>query len=202
MPSLHSIFLLPPALLALLPLATAEPNPTALKKLPPDSSEKLFPEHLAFGPLPNLSPDLPIPDQDADGGYNASSTHFYTRAFAPHYSDDTHDNVLRRAAEALAILERRSSCPAGMSSCADIGSPNKCCQEGTYCTDVPDTDVGHVACCPRGSTCDAPVGGCPSDAVNCPAELGGGCCISGYICQGVGCEWRGSPSRESMRRRG
>jgi hypothetical protein len=95
---------------------------------------------------------------------------------------------MERAARALTLLERRSSCPSDMESCASIGSPAKCCEAGTVCTWVSDSTVGNVACCPEGSTCGGSVGDCPSGAVSCPAELGGGCCIAGYVCQGDGCE--------------
>lgn len=132
MPSLSSVFLLPSTLLALLVLQAAAKNPTAIKKLSLDSNEKILPEHLAFATF-DFNPN--------------ATTRFYSRAYLPHYYE-TEQNMLRRAAVALAILERRSTCPWGMNSCAEMGSPNKCCQEGTYCTDVPDTDVGHVACCP------------------------------------------------------
>ena len=194
MRSLQSLLLLPPALLALLPLAAAEPKPTAIRKLSLDSNEKLFPEHLAFAPFPRAGGELLDDDlglfedgPDSNKGVNASAR-FYTRAFAAHYDDAARGGLLRRAAGVLAILEQRSSCPSGMTSCADVGSPNKCCQEGTVCTDVTDSDVGHVACCPQGSDCGGAVGDCPSDAVSCPSSLGGGCCISGYVCEGIGCK--------------
>jgi progranulin len=164
--------------------------PTAVRKLSPDSSEKLLREHLAFAPLLDQLPGDLSPfgvDNNIAGGYNYEygSARFY-RAFGAH-RDDSESNVFRRAAEALALLQERSSCPPNMESCADIGSPNKCCQEGTYCTDVPDTMVGHVACCPDDTTCGGGVGDCPADAVSCPPDLGGGCCLGGWICQGIGC---------------
>lgn len=194
MPPLSSYLGLPPALLALLCQAVANPNPTALKKLSPDPGEKLFPEHLAFAPADHLLHQqsfsglyTPADDLDESRHRNAS-TRFYKRAFGTHF-DETEESIFRRAAEALALLERRSSCPSGMSSCADIGYPNKCCQEGTYCADAPDAaDVGNVACCAEGSNCGGGIGECPSNAVSCPASLGGGCCIPGYICQGIGCK--------------
>ncbi|KND89591.1 rRNA methyltransferase 1, mitochondrial [Tolypocladium ophioglossoides CBS 100239] len=158
--------------------------PTVVKKLSPDLSEKILPEHLAFAPLPvDAVARVFLTEQDA--GLNATAL-FYRPAFARHL-DDSEDGSLRRAAAALALLRKRASCPAGMNSCADQGSPNKCCQEGTYCTDVPDTTVGGVACCPQGTKCGGGVGSCPADAVSCPPDLGGGCCIPGYVCQGVGC---------------
>lgn len=183
-----TILVLPASLLALVSQVAAEARPpTAIKKLSPDAGEKLFPEHISFDPLP-LSPfDSIIDEQDDDFTRHNLTARFYLRPFELH-RDDTEDNMLRRAAEVLALLYQRASCPVGMNSCEDQGFPAKCCQAGTYCTDVPDTDVGKVACCPTGTTCDGEVGSCPSDAATCPADLGGGCCIAGYVCQGVGCK--------------
>lgn len=182
--------LLRASLLALISPALADNQlyPTAVKKQSPDSSEKILAEHLAFAPFLHVGPVVGssfVSGQDSDESNNGTAR-FYP-PFARHI-DETEESLLRRAAEALALLEKRSSCPSGMNSCADQGSPNKCCQTGTYCTDVPDTDVGHVACCPNGSTCGGGVGKCPSDATSCAAALGGGCCIPGYVCQGVGCK--------------
>ncbi|KAF4125736.1 GPI anchored protein [Geosmithia morbida] len=178
-------------ILALIPLAAAaaaaaesgNASPTALRKLPPDLNAKLFPEHLAFMAV---AVDVDVDAESMSSGSNMSlalmsGPRIYERAFAAHF-DETQEGVLRRAAEALRLLEKRSSCPANMNSCADVGSPNKCCQDGTYCTDVSDTMVGHVACCPEGSTCEGAVSQCPSSAVSCPASLGGGCCLEGYEC--------------------
>ena len=186
-----------PACLLLLFLSQTSAHdgfPTAIKKLSPDSSEKLFPEHLAFAPLPILSPREVaaaaisfLDSQDDEPSQLNGTTRLFRPAFAPHH-DESEVNMLRRAAEALALLERRQACPSGMNSCTDMGSPNKCCQDGTYCVDVSDTMVGHVACCPDGATCGGGVGECPSDATSCSPDLGGGCCIPGYVCQGVGCE--------------
>lgn len=183
-------------LLVLSPSASGESVfPTAIKKLPPDSSEKLLPEHLAFAPLHLLTPSeaaaaaiLFLEAQDADFNPLNGTTRRHRPAFALHH-DQGEDNMLRRAAEALAFLERRQACPAGMNSCSNIGSPNKCCQEGTYCVEVSDASVGQVACCPDGASCGGGVGNCPSDATGCAAELGGGCCIPGYVCRGAGCEY-------------
>lgn len=189
MAPLSSMLLLPTSLLALVSQATANQRlAAAVKKLSLDPSEKIFPEHLAFAPLPVDAVARVFLDEQDDAGLNGTAR-LYRPAFARHH-DDAEDSTLRRAAAALALLRKRASCPAGMNSCADQGSPNKCCQQGTYCTDVPDTTVGHVACCPQGTKCGGGVGSCPADAVSCPADLGGGCCISGYVCQGVGCKSR------------
>lgn len=178
-------------LLALAALASADGGPAAIPKLSADYNAKLFPEHLAFIAAQDASP-APVPGNNASLGDGVSPAGYaprlFERAFAAHFdSSESQRDVLRRAAEALRLLEKRSGCPAGMNSCASVGSPNKCCQDGTYCTDVSDTMVGHVACCPEGSTCDGAVSQCPSTAVSCPPSLGGGCCLEGYECAGVGC---------------
>lgn len=177
------------------PQALAESgSPIAIRKVAPGSHDKLLREHLAFAPLHGLTPReaaaaaISFLDEQDDKLLSLNGTErFYRPAFAPH-SEESHESLLRRAAEALALLQRRSSCPKGMNSCSDIDSEVKCCQEGTYCVNVGDTVAGGIACCPDGASCGGGVGACPDGATSCSAELGGGCCIPGYVCQGLGCE--------------
>lgn len=158
------------------PGLAADQAPTALRKQAPDSNYKILAHHLAFAPL----------DVDLFGVDNTTTL---TKRFQPPFGlHESESSIFHRAAVALSLLQRRSSCPSGMSSCDAIGAPNKCCSTGTTCTSVQDSTVGHVACCPDSSSCGGNVGKCPSGAVTCPAELGGGCCIPGYVCQGVGCK--------------
>lgn len=190
---IKTILLLPPALLALISHVLAiQQLPTAIRKISPDSNDKILAEHLAFAPLNFLSGAAAAHEflaaQDAESLQINGKSRLYRPAFARHHAE-SESTILERAAAALAILERRSSCPSGMTGCDAIGAPNKCCQDGTVCTNVNDSTVGNVACCPRGSNCGGNVGKCPSDAVSCPAELGGGCCIPGYVCQGEGCKF-------------
>ncbi|KAJ4265600.1 hypothetical protein NW762_004894 [Fusarium torreyae] len=190
MRSLSALF----SLASLLPQASADSSsPTAVKKLAPGSNDKILREHLAFAPLHILSPrqaaDAAISfldDQDDELLAHNGTARFYRPAFAPH-SEESRDTLLRRAAEALALLQRRSSCPKGMNSCSDIDSEVKCCQDGTYCVDVGSAVAGGIACCPDGASCGGGVGACPDGATSCSEELGGGCCIPGYVCQGLGC---------------
>ncbi|KJR83213.1 GPI anchored protein [Sporothrix schenckii 1099-18] len=96
--------------------------------------------------------------------------------------------LVRRAADALARLQRRQwGCPTGTSSCESIGYPYSCCTDNETCYKVTDTGLGPVGCCPAGETCGGAVSDCKSDSTACPKSLGGGCCIAGYVCQGVGC---------------
>lgn len=182
------MLLFPASLLVLVSpvIADNQPFPTAIRRQSPDSNEKILAEHLAFPSSLQVGPVLGSPSFLDDQALPSNGTARFYPAFAQHI-DEREETILRRAAQALDLLQKRAACPAGMISCADSGSPNKCCQEGTYCTAVPDTDVGHVACCPNGLTCGGGVGKCPADATSCAAALGGGCCIPGYICQGIGC---------------
>lgn len=156
--------------------AHSDSSPTAIKKLSPDSNQKIFPHHLAFS-IPIISS---LQDQDDASNYT------YSPAYAPH-SDETEHSVLRRAAEVLALLQRRQSCPTNMKSCFGVGSGVKCCQEGTYCVYVGDVSPGGIACCPDGASCGGGVGECPDGSTSCSADSGGGCCIPGYVCEGLGC---------------
>ncbi|KAM7195989.1 hypothetical protein V8F33_006440 [Rhypophila sp. PSN 637] len=103
-------------------------------------------------------------------------------------SESNRRNLFQRAAEALAWLERRDwSCPSGTSSCAAIGYPNSCCENDEVCVEITDTGLGNVGCCPQGATCGGSVSQCSNGNTPCASDIGGGCCIPGYVCQGVGC---------------
>lgn len=168
--------------------ADLDARPTAIRKLAPGSNDKILAHHLAFAPVPVFlgSSSSDLTDDNSSHLNNATSTRFFP-PYARHFSaSDT--NLLRRAVHALALLHRRDSCPSGTASCADIDHPNKCCQDGTYCVSVDDDSVGGVACCPDEAECTG-VGECPTGSTSCSEELGGGCCVAGYVCEGVGCEF-------------
>ncbi|EGX88370.1 GPI anchored protein, putative [Cordyceps militaris CM01] len=167
------MLLLPASLLSLVlqvSSSAAERSPTAIRKVAPDANEKILPEHLAFASLPFHDASLDARDFLDAQDVRIPQPRPYRPAYAGHVDSETERNVLRRGAHALALLNRRAAaCPSGMGGCDSIGQPNKCCQDGT------------------GASCGGGVGACPADAVSCPAELGGGCCIPGYVCQGMGC---------------
>ncbi|KAI0842509.1 hypothetical protein F5Y06DRAFT_128954 [Hypoxylon sp. FL0890] len=98
-------------------------------------------------------------------------------------------SLYRRAREVLAKLQGRDfACPQGTHSCTNIDQPNYCCTTGTTCFTVTNApESGNVGCCPNGQTCGVTVGACSDGATACPASLGGGCCISGFVCASVGC---------------
>lgn len=185
--------LIPLTFLLLSPPSSLAENgsPIAVRKLSPDASEKLFPEHLALSPLhifplrdASAAATSFLDSQDNEIDQLSNATRPYRPSFALHRDGGEH--IWQRAAEALDLLQIRQACPSGMTSCSDIGTDYKCCPGGTYCVEVTDTSV---ACCPEGATCGGEIGECPAGAVSCSPELGGGCCIPGYVCQGVGCKF-------------
>ena len=189
----------------------ALPLPTEIRKMPPDEGEKFFPEYVAFQ---NVDPYLQIPWLPRDVGIGTKmqrserkdrAAEFpvrrtYSAPFKLHVEpagSNSGLHLFRRAAEALAILRARQACPAGMKSCAEDGHPNKCCRTTEVCVEVNDSTVGNVACCPQGVTCNGAVGACPVGSVSCPADLGGGCCIPGFVCEGAGCGFGYTPKHET-----
>ncbi|KAK3945883.1 hypothetical protein QBC46DRAFT_370232 [Diplogelasinospora grovesii] len=185
----------------------AQQFPVAIRKMPPDQGEKFYHEYSAF---PVDDDDALLQHQQAFAAVlsarsvqqqsdNASLHDTFLPPFAPHF-DTTQPqhripdegwkglSLVRRAAEALARLQSRQwSCPTGTSSCSSIGYPNSCCQNGETCMVITDTGLGPVGCCPAGSACSGTVSSCYDGNTACSSNIGGGCCIPGYICEGVGC---------------
>lgn len=174
--------------------------PTAIKKMSLDEGEKIMPEHLGFAPeyVPLQSRQLRgllTPEEELLLAANSSATIGYRPPFGVHLSGDASDlirsngPVWRRAKEALHRLRGRDySCPSNTQSCESIGQPNYCCSTGETCVEVEDQpDAGNVGCCPDGTTCAGTVGPCGTDSTGCAAEVGGGCCIAGFVCAQIGC---------------
>jgi hypothetical protein len=89
------------------------------------------------------------------------------------------------------LFEKRNyMCPNGTYSCYSINRPYSCCVTGEVCTNVTNTGLGDVGCCPEGQTCNGEVAECDTSAgfKSCPGYSGGGCCIPDFDCSGVGCE--------------
>ncbi|KAI1091869.1 hypothetical protein F5B19DRAFT_492932 [Rostrohypoxylon terebratum] len=206
----RTMFNLPPTLLVLLAAATQalaqqQHHPTAIRKMSLDEGEKIFPEYYAFGPAPAQA----LPRQESEefllsGNNSSAATPFlppYPRHLDYHYrsperrteegpdDDDQAVSLYRRAREVLAKLQgRQFACPSDTHSCTNIDQPNYCCASGTTCFVVTNApEAGNVGCCPVGQNCGVTVGACASGATACPANVGGGCCIAGFVCAQVGC---------------
>lgn len=179
-----------------------QPLPTAIRKMPPDQGAKFYHSDCAFhnhvfAPAPErpLSPAIAARDffeeQDARRrSANSSATLDFRPPFALSLDDDTspaRQALLGRVV--LARLQKRNwSCPTGTSNCDAIGFPNSCCKTNERCVQVQDTGLGPVGCCPAGATCSGGVQNCTDGSTACASDLGGGCCVPGFICQGIGCK--------------
>ncbi|KAI0019303.1 hypothetical protein F4780DRAFT_793390 [Xylariomycetidae sp. FL0641] len=147
--------------------AAAQHLPTAVRRMPPDSGEKLMAADLAFGSM--------LPRDDTAAG-NASVPYFVP-AFQQHQT---------ASERARGLARRQFACPPDTSACTNIEQPNYCCEAGTTCFGV-DGGGEEVGCCPEGQDCAGAVGACSQGDTACPAEQGGGCCIEGFVCAEVGC---------------
>ena len=88
------------------------------------------------------------------------------------------------------LLDKRDfQCPTGTSSCTSINRSSSCCATDETCQLITDTGLGDVGCCQQGQTCGQQVTSCQTGYQSCPGSPGGGCCIPGYTCAGVGCEF-------------
>ncbi|RDW62695.1 hypothetical protein BP5796_10997 [Coleophoma crateriformis] len=170
-------------------------NPVGVMKMSDDEGEKFFMEYWQFEGDVARSNQSPLRPRDqveeAILLANASATVPFKPAFALHaefHELKARDVEGQDAADVLAQLQRRAyECPGGTASCSSIGYPNSCCATGETCYQIPDTGLGSVACCAAGSTCGDNVSTCAAGYTSCGSELGGGCCIPGYVCAGVGC---------------
>lgn len=186
-------------------IATGQ-KPVGARKMRGDASEMFFMEYWQFDPkikdtnaLPTWGtnrPELSIYDEDNIGDdaahrRNASLPHLLGAPFALHSErHPTLSPVLRNIPRALSLLgERAFQCPSGTSSCSSISRPDSCCPSGESCQLISDTGQGDVGCCGQGQSCSPQVAGCQQGYSSCPGNQGGGCCIPGYACLGVGCKF-------------
>lgn len=125
---------------------------------------------------------------------NVSAAVDYRTPFALHTEDEDGQELkvraaVGRSAAALAALEKRQfTCPVGTNACVSIGYPNSCCPAAEDCFQIQDTGLGPVGCCPRGSICSGTITSCNYPNSACPQNMGGGCCLPNFVCQGVGCK--------------
>ena len=184
-------------------------HPAGVQKMPSDEGQMFFPEYWRFDDeedhITNSHHMRKIPVRPRDEESGSPTIH---RDYSSHWSNDTllyplqapfkmHTNDqlgaspllerLPRLARAISALTPRDyTCPGGTFACTQ---PNTCCGTGETCQTIPESRLGTVGCCPQGQNCGGKVSDCPRDYTGCPSSSGGGCCIPGYSCSGVGCEY-------------
>ena len=180
-------------------------KPVGVRKMSGDESEMFFmeywqidaklsdPDNLSFRDRNGQvirSHDSDIVESALLGLQNASIPHILEAPFALHTERRIRSNpLLRRLPQALSLLgERAFQCPSGTSNCSSINRPDSCCPSGETCQLITDSGQGDVGCCGQEQSCSQQVAGCQQGYSSCPGTQGGGCCIPGYICVGVGCK--------------
>lgn len=171
-------------------------TPVGVMKMSLDEGEKFYQEYWQFPQAPDVTAKLKVllPKDESLANVSMHFTaplglHTYREG---HYDDLKARRLLegRNAAAASAILEKRDFvCPTAYNSCAAIGYPNSCCSTSETCFAILDTGLGPVGCCENGYSCGGTISTCGTVNTACGSSLGGGCCIPGFACAGVGCEF-------------
>lgn len=158
-----------------------------------DEGEKFYMEYWQFSSdssQPLQTSPLRARDSEEVMLSNGSMVMAFQPPFALHTENEVgHMDLRARGAAVLALLEKRAFlCPVGTLDCSAIGYPNSCCSTSESCFMIQDTGLGPVGCCPKGSSCGGTITNCNTPNTPCAANLGGGCCIPNYVCEGVGCK--------------
>lgn len=186
-------------------------TPIGIKKMGVDQGEKFYPEYWQYDVGQSVLEDwykkdgtskskplwLELVDDGRDDLANVSKPTAFRPPFSLHanrhvpHHPRLERNVFDRGPDAiLALLESRQfQCPTGTNSCSNIDHPNSCCATDETCFLINDTGLGEVGCCSTGSNCSGQIYSCDAGYTACADNLGGGCCMPGYSCSGVGCKY-------------
>ncbi|KAF4631933.1 hypothetical protein G7Y89_g6192 [Cudoniella acicularis] len=177
-------------------------SPVGVVKMSPDEGEKFYMEYWQFEGDSAQStirdtPSAPLRTRDDDEEAillaNSSAVISFRPPFVLHTDHGPENDDLRvrgaiDSSAVLAMLEKRDFvCPTGTANCSSVGYMNSCCATDENCFVIQDTGLGPVGCCPKGTTCGGTISSCSSPNTPCAQDIGGGCCIPNYVCQGVGC---------------
>ena len=180
---------------------------TRVRKMSGDESEMFLPHFWDFEPLEGhvgQTQDLdrrdsePWPDTStftssvhaSTDRSNASVLYPLQAPLALHKEQQTSkDAIFGRLSRAILYRDTGFKCPSSSSDCSSIGRPNSCCSIGLTCQLIQDSGEGDVGCCSEGQTCDGTVQ-CAPGYSGCPGNDGGGCCLPGFECYGIGCKSR------------
>jgi hypothetical protein len=178
-----------------------EQTPCGIRKMPADEGEMFYLDYWLFEEIENAlieAGDLGTEEEETqtleDPKHNGANTSLLIPPQPPlllhtNQTANAHPLLGRYLNNGFSWLGRRDFvCPADTTSCSSIGQSNSCCENGLTCINVVDTGNGPVGCCAGGSSCTDQVSGCPSGYSSCTSSQGGGCCIPGYECSGVGCK--------------
>ncbi len=182
-------------------------RPIGVQKMNSDEGEMFFLEYWRFeggSPETTLRDELGLIERrdkslrvgsDEDditplgARFNVTSLPYLQAPFSLHAS---HEEAYHGPLSPRAVLHflngRGFQCPTDTASCNSISRPNSCCPTGEACQLITDVGLGDVGCCTQGQSCSNQVSDCQQGYTSCPGSSGGGCCIPGYTCNGVGCK--------------
>lgn len=182
---------------------TAEGKPVAVLRMSDDEGEMFFPQYWQFQPeIQDTKDARRLRSRDSSlalvrDSYisneltNASIPQPLQAPFSLHTEQTLSDHpILGRLPRALFPVQKRDfHCPTDTSACDSISRPDSCCPTGDVCQLITDTGQGDVGCCPQNQGCSGQVSQCEQGYQSCPGSAGGGCCIPGYACAGIGCKY-------------
>ncbi len=183
--------------------AASVQRPIGVRKMSSDEGEMFFPEYWTLHDIDNDSdgvsnddprnarldkrnPSLRLPDLSPSNALanNATIVPPLQAPFSLH-TDEIHLPLLRRL---FPFQKRQFSCPKDTNACESIKRPNSCCPADEICQLITDSGNGDVGCCSPGQVCSQVVTTCQQGYPSCPGAQGGGCCVPGSSCVGVGCK--------------
>lgn len=185
----------------------ASQRPIGVHKMSGDEGEMFFPEYWVFNKAEdtstktlkrnrNLGLRSPSPHEERgglDNWANASMLISLQAPFTLHTTEQIEPKGILQRLHRLPraifyrLEERDFQCPGDTLSCTSINRPNSCCPTGESCQLITNVGLGDVGCCAQGQTCSQQVSSCQAGYKSCPGSSGGGCCIPGYDCVGIGC---------------
>jgi len=175
-------------------------NPVRVRKMSGDQGEMFSPSYWGFDTDEQTSPNQALGKRKSDTG-NGDSQCIDLRSnstllpplrapFSLHslqQSNPVRHHLLHAPRTLFSIDKRDFQCPSGTAACRSINQPNSCCPSGSTCELLTSGGSGAVGCCTAGQTCSQEVASCQEGYTSCPGDSGGGCCVPGYSCMGVGC---------------
>lgn len=186
----------------------ANQKPVGLHKMSSDAGEMFFPEYWRFdddkmkdlatverAPISSRSRHSENRHPLGDWGKNATLLNTLQAPFMIHSIPQTGTRSIIRGIPQIrralfSILNSRDfRCPDNTYSCTSINRANSCCPAGESCQLIAQSSLGDVGCCAEGQTCSQELSGCQDGYTSCPGSSGGGCCIPGYQCVGIGCKF-------------
>lgn len=174
-------------------------TPVGVRKMSHDQGEMFFPSYWTFEVESETLPNPALGKRKSESSISEAEelnehVNFTTGSplqapFSLHTSQQfiSKPHLLRMPRAIFSLDQRDFQCPTDTSACTSINKPDSCCPSDSICQLIADSGQGDVGCCAAGQSCSQQVSKCQAGYASCPGSSGGGCCVPGYSCMGVGC---------------